>query len=197
MYCSGCGQAMESGQNFCPRCGRSAAPTAPPVLNPQSQLDIYGKKIRALSILWFACGALILAETIVDLIASYPTSASPLHPREFRLFVMFLDVLQVSLAVPPLVAGWCLIGRSGTGRIAAIFIAFLGLAKLAAQLIPRVLWDPSRSPEPTPLPILSTLLTAAAAICTLVILKGLRNDLLYQQLNGSFTSPPHTGHGVG
>ena len=47
MFCSGCGQALEAGQAFCPKCGKPLAPSVPPVPGLQFLLESYAGKIQS------------------------------------------------------------------------------------------------------------------------------------------------------
>jgi hypothetical protein len=67
MFCSGCGQSMQAGQGFCPRCGRPMAVAIPPVPGLQFQLDSYAGKVRALSIVWFIYAGLSLLMSFVGM----------------------------------------------------------------------------------------------------------------------------------
>src|SRR5579883_2492764 len=57
MFCSGCGQPVEAGQQYCLRCGRAipqVAPVAPPP-TPWFYTRVH-RHIQSLSILWIAYG---------------------------------------------------------------------------------------------------------------------------------------------
>jgi len=63
MFCSGCGRQLDTGQGFCPQCGRVAAPLTPPVVPApgfEFELNRYAGKIRILGILWLVFGGLSL-----------------------------------------------------------------------------------------------------------------------------------------
>ena len=67
MYCSGCGQAIEAGQGFCPQCGRPVAAPVPPVPGLQFQLESYAGRVKALSVVWFIYAGLALVTGFMGL----------------------------------------------------------------------------------------------------------------------------------
>jgi hypothetical protein len=182
MFCSGCGQSLEAGQNYCPNCGKPAvpaapvtpvAPTAPPgpaIPGFDMQLRSYAGKVRVLAVLWFVYAALSLVAGFVGMafaraflsgafgnwlngpLANGPVSPSWLFPAMMH-FAWTILVIRAVLAV---VAGWGLMERAQWGRIVAIVAAVLALIRFP--------------------------LGTALGIATLIILLGWRNTALYEQL---------------
>lgn len=170
MYCSGCGQAMEPGQAFCPKCGRPLAPPVPPVPGFQFQLEGYAGKIRALSIFWFVYAGLSLLLGLAGLTfakaffsggfgpwANGPWAHGNMPPfwlgPAFIHLIWVMLVLRAGLAVA---AGWGLMEHAQWGRLVAIVAAILCLLKFPFG--------------------------TALGIWTLVVLLGYRNSTLYDQL---------------
>lgn len=170
MFCSGCGQALEQGQTFCPKCGRPLAPPVPPVPGFQFQLESYAGKIRLLGIFWFVYAGLSLLLGIAGLTFAKafmsggfgPWMNGPwghgnmppfwFGPAFFHLIWIFL-VLRAGLA---LAAGWGLMEHAQLGRMVAIVAAIFSLLKFPFG--------------------------TALGIWTLVMLLGYRNTTLYDQL---------------
>jgi len=80
MYCSGCGQAMEAGLAFCPKCGRPIAAPVPPVPGLQFQVESYAGQIRALSIFWFVYAGLSLLLGLAGLTFAKAFFSAPFGP---------------------------------------------------------------------------------------------------------------------
>ena len=170
MYCSGCGQAIEAGQGFCPQCGRPVAAPVPAVPGLQFQLESYAGKVKALSVVWFIYAGLALVSGFAGLAFANaffsgrfgpwmhgPWAEGPMPPMwlfpALLHFVWVAVVIRVALA---LVAAWGLMEHSQWGRIVAIVAAFLSLLKFPFG--------------------------TALGIWTLVVLLGYRNSSLYEQL---------------
>ena len=165
MYCSGCGQAMEAGQAFCPKCGRPIAAPVPPVPGLQFQVESYAGKIRALSIFWFVYAGLSLLLGLAGLTfakaffsgAFGPWMHGNMPPMWFGpallQFVWIFLVLRAALAIA---AGWGLMEHTQWGRMVAIIAAIFSLLKFPFG--------------------------TALGIWTLVVLLGYRNSSLYDQL---------------
>lgn len=166
MYCSGCGQALETGQTFCPRCGRPMAAPPPPVPGFQFQLDSYAGKVRALSVVWFIYGGLTLFLSFIGMAWARAfmsgrfwghTWDGPVRPEWFGpAFLHFIWVFIVMRAALLFAAGWGLMERAQWGRLVAIVAAILSLLKFPFG--------------------------TALGIWTLVTLLGYRNQTLYDQL---------------
>jgi hypothetical protein len=165
MFCSGCGQALEPGQAFCPKCGRPLAPAVPPIPGLQFLLESYAGKIRVLSIFWFVYAPLSLVYGFVKLTFAKafmsggfgPWMRGPIPPMWFGpAFIHLAWVMLLIWAALAVVAGWGLMEHTQWGRLVAIFVAIFALIHF---------------PFGPPL-----------GIWTLVMLLGYRNSTLYDQL---------------
>ena len=169
MYCSGCGQALEQGQTFCPRCGRPLA-VAPPMPGLPFQLAAYAGKIRALSVVWFIYAGLTLVLSFAGMAFAralmfrhfgpwphVPWMDGPFQPEWFGQGILqFAWLVALLYAGLLFVAAWGLMERTPWGRVAAIIAAFLNLFKFPFG--------------------------TALGIWTLITLMGYRNQTLYDQL---------------
>jgi hypothetical protein len=170
MYCSGCGQAIEAGQGFCPQCGRPVAAPVPPVPGLQFQLESYAGRVKALSVVWFIYAGLALVTGFMGLAFANaflsgrfgpwmhgPWAQGPMPPEWlFPAVLHFAWIAVVVRTALALMAGWGLMEHSQWGRIVAIVAAFLSLLKFPFG--------------------------TALGIWTLVVLLGYRNSSLYEQL---------------
>ncbi len=165
MFCSGCGQAMEPGQAFCPKCGRPLAPAVPPVPGLEFQVESYAGKVKALGIFWFVYAGLTLLLGLAGLTFAKafmsggmgPWMHNPVPPMWLGpVFIHLTWVMLVLRAGLALAAGWGLMEHTQWGRLVAIVAAVLSLIKFPFG--------------------------TALGIWTLVVLLGYRNSTLYDQL---------------
>jgi hypothetical protein len=169
MFCSGCGRELETGQGFCPQCGRVAVPLTPPVLPPpglEFELVRYAGKIRVLGILWLVWAGLSLLMGFAGihfLQAFFSGDFGPwaqnnhMLPDWFGAALIHFAMLMIILrAVVCAVAGWGLLERTQWGRIMAIIAAVICMLKIPFG--------------------------TAMGIASLVILLGYRNSTLYDSL---------------
>ncbi len=177
MFCSGCGQLLEAGQSFCPRCGKPATPAAqvspavPPVPGapPIPGFDLlvrnYAGKVRVLGVLWFVYAALSVLAGFAGLaflhtflsggFGSWMGGSAP-PAWVLPAIVHFAWIVIAIRAILAAVAGWGLLERAQWGRIIAIVAGILALIRFP--------------------------LGTALGIATLIILLGSRNSALYEQL---------------
>lgn len=166
MFCSGCGQAINQGQTFCPQCGRPVAPAVPPVPGFQFQLNSFAGKIHTLSIVWYIYSGLILIASIIGLtFARAFLEGHRFHglmnggmPMEWLgpailHFAWIFIVIRVALAAA---AAYGLMEHAPWGRVVAIVAAVFNILKFPFG--------------------------TALGIWTLVVLLGYRNNALYEQL---------------
>lgn len=177
MYCSGCGQPLTPGQQFCAQCGRAAAQVPPPtapgpqIPNIAFELANYSTRVRALSTVWFIYGGLVLVTGLVGLTFAssflngglgpwmrgpWAHGGFPFGPGFGPAILHFAWVMVILRAALAFVAGWGLMERAPWGRVVAIVAAFLSILKIP--------------------------IGTALAIWTLVTLLGYRNTTLYDQL---------------
>lgn len=171
MYCSGCGQALTPGQPVCPRCGRPLAVGIPAVPGLGFQLENYGGKVRALSVVWYIYAG-------INAIVSFAGIAFArffiehgwrpmqhgvwmyglIRPEWFGPAIMqFLWLLAALWCAFLFAVGWGLAHHEPWGRTVAIVAGFINLIKF--------------------FPV-----GTALGIWTLVVLMGYQNQALYDQL---------------
>ena len=175
MFCSGCGQLLESGRSFCPRCGKPATqaeqmnPAVPPVPGPVPDFDLlvrnYAGKVKVLAILWFVYAALSVLAGFAGLaflrafasgsFGSWMGASAP-PSWVFPSIVHFVWIAIVIRAILAVIAGWGLLERTQWGRVIAIVAAIFALIRFP--------------------------LGTALGIATLVILLGGRNSALYERI---------------
>ena len=166
MYCSGCGQPLEIGQQACARCGRPAAPAVPPSPAFDYQLASYAGKVRVLAILWFVYAAIGLVFGIAGVTFAKaffsggfgpwghgPWMHGPMPPM-FGAWLPFAWLAVGFRAAFCAVAAWGLMEHTHWGRIVAIIAAILSLFHFPFG--------------------------TALGVATLVILLGYRNATLYE-----------------
>jgi hypothetical protein len=165
MYCSGCGQALDPAQAFCPKCGRAVAPVVFPMPDPQFVLASYASKVRVLGILWlvYAGLSIILGFAGLAFANAFLTGAfgtwihGPMPPNWIIPAVLHFAWAMLALrGILAAVAGWGLLERTEWGRIVAIIAAIVSLIKIPFG--------------------------TALGIATLIILLGYRNSTLFEQL---------------
>ena len=170
MFCSGCGQALEAGQAFCPKCGRPMAPVVPPVPGLEFLLESYAGKIRVLGIFWMVYAGISLVTGFAGLMFAKSFFSGGFGPwthgpwangamPPFWMGPAFLHLIWVVLllrAALAFAAGWGLMEHSRWGRLVAIVAAIFSLLKFPFG--------------------------TAMGIWTLVMLLGYRNSSLYDQL---------------
>ena len=140
MYCSGCGQLVPPGQQFCPHCGRpitaSPMPTAPP---PYFYIRVH-RHIQSLAILWFAYAAWTLLGWLVAMSIfggmfhnyfghwNHGPWAGPFNNIPWLIPV--ITAFTVGRVLLSVIAGLALLNRARWARIFAIVVAFLTIFKL-------------------------------------------------------------------
>jgi hypothetical protein len=140
MYCSGCGQLIPPGQQFCPNCGRPVAQAAPVGSPPPYFYTRVHRHIQALSILWIAYGAW----TLLGWLASMSFMSGAFHHYfghwnhgpwgEFPFtgmpwFIPLITTIVIVRTILSVVTGLALVNRASWARILAIVAAFLTVIK--------------------------------------------------------------------
>ncbi|MGO8758697.1 MAG: hypothetical protein ACLQG3_11290 [Terracidiphilus sp.] len=169
MFCSGCGETLEAGQQACPKCNRPVAPAVPvppPVPNLEFEVAQYAGKIRVLGILWLVYAGLSLIAGIAAMtflramfsggFGPWPHGSGP-QLWFLPALIHFAWVFMVGRSILAVAAGWGLLERAQWGRIVAIVAAVLNLF----HFFPFGL---------------------AMGIATLVLIIGSRNWFLYENL---------------
>jgi zinc-ribbon domain len=141
MYCSGCGQLIPPGQQFCTNCGRPVVQVAPmPPAQPAYFYTRVHRHIQALAILWIAYAAwtllgwLLAMSVFSGFFHGYfghwnhgPWGEFPFGHMPW--FVPLITVVLIGRAVLSLITGLALLNRSRWARILAIVAAFLTIIK--------------------------------------------------------------------
>lgn len=139
MYCSGCGQPVPPGQQFCPNCGRpDTAPAS--MASPAYFYTRVHRHIQPLSILWIAYAAwtvlgwLMAMSIFHGMLGGYfghwnhgPWGEFPFANMPW--LVPLITIAVIGRAILSLVAGLALVNRASWARIFAIVVAFLTLIK--------------------------------------------------------------------
>jgi hypothetical protein len=141
MYCSGCGQLVPPGHQFCPNCGRPVAQAAPvaPVPPPYFYTRVH-RHIQPLSILWIAYAAwtllgwLIAMSVFHGVFGAYfghwnhgPWGEFPFSSMPW--FIPLITAIVIGRTILSLVTGLALVYRAPWARILAIVAAFLTIIK--------------------------------------------------------------------
>ena len=139
MYCSGCGQLIPPGQQFCPNCGRPVAQAVPTAPAAWFYTRVH-RHIQSLAILWFAYAAWTVLGWVVAMSIFHgffghyfghwnhgpwgdPFTHMPwLYP--------IITIVLVGRAALAIIAGFALVNRASWARIFTIVVAFLNIIKL-------------------------------------------------------------------
>ena len=165
MFCSGCGRTLVQGQVVCPQCNRPVPPQVPPVPGFEFVLAAYASKIRVLGILWLVYAGITLFFGLIGMAIlhtmfpggmSHWDHGSMPNMWFFPALLRFAWIFVLGRAVLAAVAGWGLLERTQWGRIVAIIAAILCLIRIPFG--------------------------TAMGIATLIILMGMRNWGLYEEL---------------
>jgi hypothetical protein len=132
MFCDGCGNAVQSGQSFCSRCGKQILG---PALVTQYHRNRVQNHIHLLGVLWLALsalnaiGGLILVIVANTLLAHLNQLGAPQEfPRGFlTVLVTSLGIIVLAKSVAGFFAGWGLMQREPWARVLALVLAFLSL----------------------------------------------------------------------
>jgi hypothetical protein len=140
MYCSGCGQLIPPGQQFCANCGRPVVQGVPVAVPPTAYFYTrVHRHIQSLSILWFAYAAwtlfgwLIAMSIFSGMFHSYfghwnrAPWADPFN--HISWLVPLITVILVGRVILSVVTGLALVNRAPWARILAIVAAFLTILK--------------------------------------------------------------------
>ena len=143
MYCSGCGQAIPPGQQFCPNCGRPVPLNAAAAAPPTWLYTRVHRHIQALSVLWIAYavwtlfGWLIAMSFFGGVFGGYfghwnhgPWGGWDVYPfHHMPWFMPLITAILIARAILSAVTGFALAARAPWARILAIVAAFLTILK--------------------------------------------------------------------
>jgi hypothetical protein len=138
MYCSGCGQLIPPGQQFCPNCGRPVAQVAAVAPAPYFYTRVH-RHIQAVSILWIAYavwtlfGWLLAMSIFHGFLGNYfghwnrgPWADPFVH---LPWLIPVITAVILGRAVLAIITGIALVNRAPWARILAIVAAFLTIIK--------------------------------------------------------------------
>lgn len=139
MFCNSCGQAMQSFEQVCPRCGR----TVPPM--PLARTFTYSRverHIQTVGVLWIVWAALNMVGWLIALPFvegvfgrwgawghSFHHGFGPGFPFPGTWLPGFITAIVAGRAILAVVTGLALLRRAPWGRTLAIIAAFLTLIK--------------------------------------------------------------------
>lgn len=132
MFCDGCGNAVQTGQSFCSRCGKQILG---PVAATQVAQNRVQNHIHLLGILWLAMSAfnavggvilIVIANTLF--VHLHQMGAPPEVPTNFlTVLLTTVGIIILAKAVCGFFAGWGLMHREPWARIVALVLAFISL----------------------------------------------------------------------
>jgi hypothetical protein len=124
MFCDQCGTELQSGQNFCPKCGKPLGTS----VGAPTPSRIAGH-IRLLGILWLAISGIRLIPGLV--LTTIFSSSAELLPPDVPGFVPALlqdmGALFLGSAVLGVITGWGLLKRQSWARMLAIVFGCVSL----------------------------------------------------------------------
>ena len=137
MFCNGCGQTLEPGQNFCAKCGQPIGVAAIP-----RRLNRVAEHSKLLGILWmvysvlfilggfliFVVGNAILTMVIRQAGVGAGTEMPP--PELFHLVFTILGMFLLIKGGLGFFAGWGLLQHASWARILALVLGFLALLSI-------------------------------------------------------------------
>lgn len=132
MFCDGCGNAVQAGQQFCSKCGKQIVG---PVVSMQMRPGRVQGHVHMLGILWLAISAFntlggivlyILANTLLAHL--HEMGAPPEAPTGFlRPLLSAVAVFILGKAACGFIAGWGLLQREPWARVVALVLGFISL----------------------------------------------------------------------
>lgn len=140
MYCSGCGQLIPPGQQFCPNCGRPVPQLDTAAAVPYFYTRVH-RHIQPLSILWIAYAAWTLLGWLIAMSVfggvfghyfghwNHGPWGEGFPFAHLPWFVPLITAIIVGRAILALIAGLALVNRAPWARIFAIVVAFLTIVK--------------------------------------------------------------------
>jgi len=145
MVCQACGNTVEDGGRFCPRCG--AQVVAPPAGSPSPVgysyyppamvLPRVQRHLQTLGVLWCAFGAFRVVSSLLGFFV-FRVMAWPhfnrdwpfgMHGPAWMALMPVLVTMTVAMAALAFLAGYSLLTRKPWGRLLSIVLAVLALFK--------------------------------------------------------------------
>ncbi len=137
MFCDSCGNAIQPGQNHCPRCGKAILG---PVLPGSGRVARHG---HMLGILWIAYSAfnligggvlVILANTLFAHLGSLLPPDAPPEAARVPMFLhpllSFIGVMLLAKAAAGMIAGIGLLQHQSWARILTLIVGFISLLNI-------------------------------------------------------------------
>ena len=129
MFCDACGEALQTSQGFCAKCGKEVRPGFS-VAYPRP--DRVREHVRLLGILWLAYSAFHVVGGMVLSILAQTIFSRNAHfggPGPFFLHSLFafLGLMLFVKALLGFIAGWGLLQREPWARILVLVLAFIAL----------------------------------------------------------------------
>jgi len=133
MFCDQCGNTLETGQQYCSRCGKQVIGRLQIV--PKSRVR---EHVRLLAMLWMAYSALNVIGGVVVIVAADTIFGPFTHVAEVPPDVnLWLHPLLLAIGIVILVksaagflAGWGLLQREPWARILALVVGFISLLNI-------------------------------------------------------------------
>ena len=146
MVCQACGNEVEPGGRFCPRCGAqiTAPPSAPPMgyipYPPTIGLPRVQRHLQTLGTLWCAFGVYRVVASLLGFfvframawhrfVGDWPMGGHAFHGPPWLMIAPILVTMTVVMAALALFAGYSLLTRKPWARMLAIVLAILALFK--------------------------------------------------------------------
>jgi hypothetical protein len=137
MFCNGCGQTLEPGQNFCAKCGQPVGVAAIP-----RRLNRVAEHSKLLGILWMVyaafyilggLGVFVVGNAVLSMVirqAGANAGAEMPPPELFHFVFTVFGLLLLILGGLGFFTGWGLLQHSPWARILALVLGFLALLNM-------------------------------------------------------------------
>lgn len=136
MFCNGCGQTLQPGQNFCAKCGQPVGVAAIP-----RRLNRVAEHSKLLGILWMVysvlfmlggLGIFVVGNAILSMVIRQASVGNPDMPPP-ELFHFVFTALGLFLLIKGglgVFAGWGLLQHASWARILTLVLGFLALLSI-------------------------------------------------------------------
>lgn len=140
MYCSGCGQLVPPGQQFCPNCGRPVAQAVPTAAAPWFYTRVH-RHIQSLGILWIAYAVWNVLNWLIAMSIfggffghyfghwNHGPWGNEFPFGQMHWLVPVITIVLIGRTILSLIAGLALVNRAPWARMFAIVVAFLTIIK--------------------------------------------------------------------
>lgn len=136
MFCNGCGQTLQPGQNFCAKCGQPVGVAAIP-----RRLNRVAEHSKLLGILWMVysvlfmlggLGIFVVGNAVLSIVIRQASAGNQDMPPP-ELFHLVFTVLGLFLLIKGglgVFAGWGLLQHASWARILTLVLGFLALLSI-------------------------------------------------------------------